>query len=169
LLDNPDQRAEWQDALRGIAGRDGVHGLVRGRCCRLLLEDRALDDADLERLARLALSPATPTPDAAAWITGVTQGSGLLLLQLDRLWLALDRWLSDLHPETFVETLPLLRRAFSQFQGPERRAMGEKVKRLHRGGQAADAEFDGLAGLDRARADRVLPVLAAILGVRGDE
>jgi hypothetical protein len=169
LLDNPDQRAEWQDALRGIAGRDNVHGLVRGRCCRLLLEDRALDDADLERLARLALSPATPTPDAAAWITGVTQGSGLLLLQLDRLWLALDRWLSDLHPETFVETLPLLRRAFSQFQGPERRAMGEKVKRLHRGGQAADAEFDGLAGLDRARADRVLPVLAAILGVRGDE
>lgn len=178
LLDRAEQRDEWRRALRGLVDRENVHGLVRGWCCRLLLEERALDGAELQRLARLALSPATPTPAAAAWIAGVTRGSGLLLLQQDGLWAALDAWLRDLAPDTFIETLPLLRRAFTDFQPPERRAMGEKVKRLRAGdggpladgrgrnGSIAPDDFDGLAGIDRERADRVLPVLAQVLGVR---
>lgn len=174
LLDEAERRAEWQRALRALAGREAIHGLVRGRCCRLLLEDGALDAAELQRLARLALAPAAPAPAAAAWIEGVTRGSGLLLLHQDGLWAALDGWLRELSPETFVALLPLLRRAFAGFQAPERRAMGEKVKRLGAGGLGPGTsgpldEFDGLAGLDRARADRVLPVLAAILGVEPGE
>ncbi len=111
-----------------------------------------------------------PAPAAAAWIEGVTRGSGLLLLQQDGLWVALDGWLSDLAPDTFVELLPLLRRAFAGFQPPERRAMGEEIKRLRRDGDGATAgigpdSLDGMGGIDRARADRVLPVLAHVLGV----
>ncbi|HET7036550.1 MAG TPA: DUF5682 family protein, partial [Thermomicrobiaceae bacterium] len=166
-LDRAAPREEWRLVLRRIATSDGVHGLVRGWCCRLLLEERALDGAELQRLARLALSPALPAATAAAWIAGVTRGSGLLLLQQDGLWTALDGWLRDLAPQSFVELLPLLRRAFAAFQPPERRAMGEKVKRLGQGGAAAldVMDGDGLAGIDRARADRVLPVLARLLGV----
>ncbi|HEX9413645.1 MAG TPA: DUF5682 family protein, partial [Ktedonobacterales bacterium] len=70
----------------------------------------------------------------------------------------------------------LLRRAFAGFAAPERRAMGEKLKRL-RYGAAAPAALgtvgtasgsDAMARLDRARADRILPVLAHVLGVRRD-
>ena len=100
----------------------------------------------------------------------MTRGSGLLLLQQDGLWAALDGWLCDLAPDTFVELLPLLRRAFANFQPPERRAMGEKVKRLRRDAAGdwapATGDMDGMDGIDRARADLVLPVLARILGVR---
>ncbi len=169
LLDIAEQRAEWQGVLRRLALREGVHGLVRGWCCRLLLEAGALDSAELQRLARLALSPAVPPAQAAAWLEGTLRGSGLLLLQQDGLWQALDGWLRDLRAETFVELLPLIRRAFSGFQPPERRSMGDKVKRLAASG--ADGQHTVPAGEDdvaisRERADLVLPVLARILGVK---
>ncbi|MGZ3600949.1 MAG: DUF5682 family protein, partial [Ktedonobacterales bacterium] len=172
LLNRDDYRDAWQPVLRGLVDRDGVHGLVRGRCCRLLLEQHAMDEAELRRLAGLALSPVTAAPQAAAWVEGVLRGSGLLLLHQDGLWSALDAWLSDLAPDAFVALLPLLRRAFSGFQAPERRAMGEKVKRLRASGSASTGGTYGgqsrtgaTAGLDIERANAVLPVLAQILGV----
>lgn len=173
LLNRDDQRGAWQQVLRGLVERDGVHGLVRGRGCRLLLEQRAMDEAELRRLAGLALSPVTPAPQAAAWVEGVLRGSGLLLLHQDGLWTALDAWLADLAPDAFVALLPLLRRAFSGFHAPERRAMGEKVKRLRTAGSAgaggshaAQSRMGGATRpLDIKRASAVLPVLAHILGV----
>ncbi|HKV60099.1 MAG TPA: DUF5682 family protein, partial [Ktedonobacteraceae bacterium] len=172
LLNRDDQRQEWLGVLRYLVEREGVHGLVRGRCCRLLLEQKAIDEQELQRMARLALSPVNPAAQAAAWIEGVLQGSGLLLLHQDGLWRALDRWLSELSADTFVVLLPILRRAFSGFQAPERRAMGEKVRRLRpttpvgrivSGGNSALLE-----NINEERANSVLPVLAHTLGVKYD-
>jgi len=174
MLNREDQQQEWQGVLQRLIERESIHGLVRGRCCRLLLEQKVLDDVELQRLARLALSPVTPAPQAAAWVEGVLRGSGALLLHLDGLWLALDNWLSELSSGDFTTLLPLLRRAFSGFQSPERRRMGEKVKHL----RAAPVAGTGVAGysaatgdsiaINRKRADMVLPVLARILGVQFD-
>ncbi|HEX8729744.1 MAG TPA: DUF5682 family protein, partial [Ktedonobacterales bacterium] len=168
LLNRDDQRAPWIATLRLLVDRDSVHGLVRGRCCRLLLEMRALASEELRRLAGLALSPVNPADQAVAWIEGVLRGPGLRLLQQDDLWRALDAWLASLAPDTFVTLLPLLRRAFSGFSAPERSQMGEKVKHL-------SAEESGIAtpllvgegpGVRYSeRANTVLPVLAQILGV----
>jgi hypothetical protein len=82
----------------------------------------------------------------------------------DGLWQALDGWLSELAPEEFIALLPLLRRSFSDFQSPERRQMGEKVKKLRAPGGQAQSGAGELAPIDRERADLVLPVLAQILG-----
>jgi hypothetical protein len=166
LLDRPKQRQEWHDAIRDMLDRTGIHGLVRGWACRLLLEARVLDQADLLRLASLALSPVTPAPDSGAWVEGVLRGSGLLLLHQDGLWAALDQWIIDLDSDTFTATLPLLRRAFSGFQPPERAKMGEKIKHL-RASASSHAFTVSCAGpdLDHDRAAQVLPVLAQILGV----
>lgn len=167
LLDRPEQRAAWQGVMRELLGRDSVHGLVRGWCCRLLLEGRALQDAELERLASLALSPATPAPQAAAWLEGLLRGSGLLLLQQDALWTVLNAWLRELAPDTFVEMLPLLRRAFAGFGPPERRAMGERVTRLGQASSPARPSSYSAIQLNQARADLILPILSAILGRQG--
>lgn len=166
ILNRGDLQSEWQTCLRRLMDRD-IHALLRGWCCRSLLEQRVLSEDELYRLARLALSPALPPADCAAWATGLLRGSGLVLLHQDGVWQVFDRWLADLSPETFVEMLPLLRRAFADFTGPERRQMGEKVKHLRspttgapqRGG-AASVPSD----IDPARAAQVLPVLAHILG-----
>jgi Family of unknown function (DUF5682) len=168
LLNNEGQRDEWQKSLRTLAERETIHGFVRGRCCRLLLEQNVLDDDAFQRLTQLALSLVTPASQAAAWIEGVLRGSGLLMLHQDNLWKTLDHWLSNLSPDTFDALLPILRRAFSSFQPPERRRMGEKVKYLHRSDRGSqDADSSGSTqSINIDRAQKVLPILASIMGVK---
>jgi hypothetical protein len=166
LLDRPGMADRWRAVLRPLAENDGVHALVRGWCCRLLLDAGTLDEDGLHRLAGLALSPAVPAPQAAAWVEGVLRGSGLVLLQRTGLWRALDGWLTGLDPDIFVTLLPLVRRSFSDFEPAERRAMGEKVRKLGSGGETGQVQAgNGTGGLDHRRASRTLPVLARIMGV----
>ncbi|GCF08806.1 DUF5682 family protein [Dictyobacter arantiisoli] len=166
LLDLAEQRTHWNRTLRRIAESENIHGLVRGHCCRLLLDQQALNNDEIQNLINLALASAVPTAQAAAWIEGILHGNGVRILHQDNLWLALDRWQSELAADTFTALLPILRRAFANFQPPERRQMGEKVKRLH---QPASQRITGASGqgpiLHPAHADLVLPLLAQIMGV----
>jgi len=114
----------------------------------------------------LALSPAVPAPEAAAWGEGVLRGSGLL--QQTGLWRALDGWLTALGPETFTSLLPLVRRAFSDSKPAEKRAMGERIRKLGEGDAGAEPAANEIGNLDHRRASRTLPVLAGILGVERD-
>jgi Family of unknown function (DUF5682) len=165
-LSRDDLASDWRDCLDRLM-RKSIHPLVCGWCCRLLLDAGALKDDELYRLARLALSPANPPGQSAAWATGLLRGSGLALLHQDALWQVFDRWLLELNAATFIEMLPLLRRAFAGFTGPERRQMGEKVKHLRsttRSERAAAASRNDSSEIDHERASRVLPVLARIIG-----
>lgn len=168
LLGRSEMRGEWNAVLAALAGSESIHALVRGWACRLLLETVVLDGEELRRLAGLALSPAVPATEAAAWIEGVLRGSGLILLHQDVLWRALDGWLAALDPETFAALLPLVRRAFSGFAPSEKRAMGEKVRKLKREDDSDKTVAPESDGLDHRRASRTLPVLAGILGVNHD-
>jgi hypothetical protein len=161
LLQNPDQRAAWQDTLRRLADQAGVHGLVAGRCCRILLDAEALSAEDVARRLGLALSRAANPPAAAAWVEGFLRGSGLLLLHDDALWQVLDTWVTSLPPDTFTALLPLLRRTFATFPAAERRKMGEKV----RSGPARPAAVSAAEDFDAVRAETVLPLVARLLGL----
>ncbi|MGC3966596.1 MAG: DUF5682 family protein [Pirellulales bacterium] len=164
LLKREDLIRDWLSALHALL-ESGAHALVRGWCCRTLLEKGVLDDAEVERIASRELSPAGVAGECASWATGLLRGSGLVLLHQDRIWRIFDRWLRAFSPEAFVEMLPLIRRAFADFAPAERRQMGEKVKRLSDATperRAAAAQSDDV---DAERAAKVLPVLAQILGV----
>ena len=159
LLNRSDMRTQWLRVLRRMADQAVVHGLIRGHCCRLLFEQNELQEAELQRLAGLALSPVVAAEQATAWVEGVLSGSGLRLLQQEGLWRAMDAWLVELSPEAFVALLPLLRRAFSGFQTPERRAMGEKVVRLYQapapgGDPAAGGGNESATGIYRPEASQ---------------
>lgn len=168
LLPQLSLREEWDERLLQLT-RERIHGLVRGWCCRRLFEQRRLSTDDLDRLTRQALSPATATPQAAAWVTGLLRGSGLLLLHQDALWQVMDHWLSGLPEGTFLETLPVLRRAFAGFTPAERRQMGVKVRHLSSSGSTVvETSLSPVPDINQERAARVLPVLAQILGVRDD-
>ena len=85
------------------------------------------------------------------------------VIRTHRLWQVLDAWVTDLSAEIFIQLLPLLRRTFSTFPAPERRSMGEHVRRRSTRPAAAPvmaAEFDA------ACAEAVLPLLARLLGLR---
>ena len=166
VLNRDDLQKEWRASLDRLIHK-GVHPLVAGWCCRLLLDAGALPAEELYRLARLALSPVNPPAESAAWAAGLLRGSGMALLHQDDLWQVFDRWLSELSAGVFLEMLPLVRRAFADFTGPERRQMGEKVKHLgsKESGPVASRSGAGSSDeIDAERASRVLPILAHILG-----
>jgi hypothetical protein len=166
LLEQVEQQDAWQHTLHSLITNENIHGLVRGRCCRILLEQQLLDGQEFQSFLQRALSPAEPVMQAAAWIEGVLQGNSLLILQQDNLWLALDQWLCQLTEETFINLLPIVRRTFANFQAPERQRMGEKVNHLYH--TSHQTQQTGQDTLDHTRAELVLPLLAQIMGVTYD-
>jgi len=163
LLDDAEDRDAWRAALRRLIDQQGVHGLVTGRACRLLLDEGLIESAEATRRMRLALSPGADPAAGAGWVEGFLRESGTLLLHDADLFDALDGWVGEMPGEAFEAVLPLLRRTIATFSPPERRSIGERVVagRRERGGDVADD------GLDTTRADLVMPILARILGSSG--
>lgn len=157
-------RERWLAALDRLADRADLHGLLAGRITRLLLDAGRLDVGEVRRRLGLVLTVGVPPARGAAWVEGFLAGGGLLLVHDERLLTLVDAWLAGIPAETFVEVLPLLRRTFSGFAAPERRAIGERTRRL----DAASAPRPGGAGeaddLDLDRAALVLPTLGLLLG-----
>src|SRR5262249_2645469 len=153
ILQDDSHAQAWTYALELLASQDGVHGLIRGRACRLLF-DQSNTDSDTARQMSLALSPGTPTSQAAAWVQGFLHGSGLALIHHAALWRIVNQWVMSLSNETFISALPLLRRTFSTFPSGERRQIGELAKGV------SQTEFvGGNNDLDMSRVEKVLPLL----------
>lgn len=163
LLQNAEHSAAWQAVLRQLADSPGLHGLLAGRACRLLLEAQVLTVAEAARRLGLALSTANVPALAAAWVDGFLRNSGLLLLHDEALWGVLDDWVAALTPAHFTAALPLLRRTFSTFQPAERRQMGTRAASGPRPLAATPGATDAL---DEDRANRALPLLAQLLGLK---
>lgn len=163
LIQNEELSQSWQTTLNQLTDQNSLHGLVAGRCCRLLMDANAFSAEEAARRVSRALSTANEPEQAAAWVEGFLKSSGLLLLHDERLWQLIDDWLTALPGESFTMLLPLLRRTFSTFTAPERRQMGERAKRdatLTPRIPSTDAE-----DFDHARAVAVLPLVARLLGL----
>ena len=161
LLEEPEMKAVWQTALRGLADQEHVHGLAVGRATRLLFDDGVFSAQEAGRRLGLALSRASGALPAAAWIAGFLEDSGTALIHGTGLLAVIDEWLCGLAPDAFTELLPLVRRTFSTIARPERRAIGEALRRP--GGAAPEEAGHGRV-FDHARAERVLPILRLLFG-----
>jgi hypothetical protein len=160
LLQQPEQQAVWHKTLARLADQAGLHGLLAGRCCRLLHEQGVLPAAAVVLRLRRALSAASEPDAAGAWVEGLLAGSAARLLHEADLWGVLDEWVSALPADTFTRVLPLLRRTFSTFAPADRRQIGERVRRVAVPAGAGDDE-----PLDAARAAAVLPLITQLLGL----
>ncbi|WP_063647636.1 MULTISPECIES: DUF5682 family protein [Streptomyces] len=166
-------RGRWIGVLRGLAGRDGVSGVIRGRAARLLLDDGRLAEGEAARLMGLVLSPGTSPAEAAAWIEGFVgggAGGGMLLVHDERLLGLLDGWLTGVPAEAFTDVLPLLRRTFSAYDAGVRRTLGELVRRGPAAGDGprpvGGPPAPGFGpGLDEGRAAAALPAVRLLLGL----
>jgi hypothetical protein len=158
LLDDREQRAAWQASLADLASDEDRAGIVRGRACRILLDERVLTSEAVELEMGRSLSSAAEPVEAAGFVEGFLRDSGLVLLHDAALFGVLDAWLAGLDRAQFDGVLPLLRRTLGTFAAPERRALGERAAGTRRATAAA-------TGWDEAAADAVLPILSTILGV----
>jgi hypothetical protein len=151
----------WREKLAILTEAD-LHGLVCGRATRLLLDANAAESADATARLSLALSPGNPPAKAAAWLEGFLGGSGSILVHDTRLLQMIDQWVVGLPRSTFEEICPVARRTFSTFTAPERRMIGQSVRRsASPDSTAATVPADAY---DAARGTLVDPVLRLILG-----
>ncbi len=154
----------WTAALAALAVRDTLPGRIAGRVNRILSDSGLVDADELRRRLGLAMSPGAEPASAAAWLEGFLQGSGLILVHDDRLLGLIDTWLLSLPEERFTAVLPLLRRTFGAFDGPERQEIGSAALRL---GTAPAADRSAPARVD-VDARRAAPALATALAILTD-
>jgi hypothetical protein len=159
-LQDTDLLAHWNGVLGQLLDQVELHGMIAGRCCRVLFEQRLLEAKEVERRMGLAIAPAVEPVKSMAWIDGFLRSSGLILLHNEELWHILDGWVASVKGEVFPQLLPLLRRTFSTFTAPERSQIGALARR---GGAAAKSITSET--LDESRARKVLPLVAQILGL----
>jgi hypothetical protein len=155
-------RTEWLTTLDGLSDRASVPPSIRGRLTRLMLDTSRLPDHEVALRLGRALSPGTPTADAAGYVEGFLAGGGLLLVHDERLLALVDGWLGAIPDDAFVEVLPLLRRTFGTFAAPERRSIGARARVLADPGAMVVADDNDL---DAELAATALPVVAQLLGV----
>jgi hypothetical protein len=170
LLGDDAHTGRWRDTLTSAVDRPGLHGLIEGRLTRLLLDAGRLTDVQ-DRMAR-AVSVGEPPARTAAWVEGFLGGGGVVLVHDETLLRLVDGWISGLQDDAFATVLPLLRRTFGAYAPPERRAIGERIRRL---GPAADGGRHTAGGPGRpggAAADdldlrRAAPAVRAVIDILG--
>ena len=168
LVDRPELRDPWQEALSAVARDEAIHGSVAGRVNRLLLDGGLLSRDDAAARLSRRLSRSAGGPAAAAWLDGFLTGEALLLVHDDDLLSTIDEWLAAATDETFEDLLPLVRRTFSRFQPAERRLIGQHLREL--GGRARSGAGDPTYGPDGpVDLDRAAPAVLAVARLLGLE
>ena len=143
-----------------IADLPNAAGLIRGACTRILFDKEEFPLDQTANRMFFALSNANDTIYSANWLEGFLHGSGLLIIHNPRLWNILNIWVEEMEMLNFMNMLPLLRRTFSEFSGPERTKMLELAKQ----GELREAAEEEKETLDVDRAESVLPTLKLLLG-----
>ena len=123
ILQMPDYESLWVQTVDDILGSEHSAPLLSGVCCRLSFDKKRMTTAEAGNAMRYHLSPIRPPAAAAEWLDGFLHGSGLLLLHYPDLWTILNDWVGQLPGDYFREIMPVLRRTFSRFTGPERSKM----------------------------------------------
>ena len=160
LRDSAEPSQAWQQALHQIAVGDACHALLRGLCCRLLLDAGHIAQAQAAvQLSRNLSAGALPL-EAAQWLDGFLNRNAMVLLHDAAVWSLVDAWLAELADAHFLQVVPLLRRSFANFSQSERRELGGRaahgVKPV-----PAIAPSEG----DAARAALPVPTLRLLLGL----
>lgn len=160
-LDRADLRTMWLETLP-LVGDDAIHGFVAGRAWRLLLDANAAPADDVARRLSRALSRGNDPAHAAAWIEGMLAGAGAVLVHDERLLGIVDSWIVELRPDAFDAVVPVARRTFATFTAPERRMIGERLRRTVNVAGEETTEAD--ESLDPERVALVQPILRLLLG-----
>ncbi|MEO0424753.1 MAG: DUF5682 family protein [Pseudomonadota bacterium] len=158
----------WRDALGRLRDdRNGAPG-VRGLSARLRYDDELDDSATTAKALSQALSPATAIDEAGRWLEGFLGEHGDVLLLDDTLLTLVDGWLTAQDEDTFLELIPMMRRAFSNFDANLRRRLLDLITRGSGTSGKGATHIGEDAAADAAFA-RALPLLNSLLGVSRDE
>jgi hypothetical protein len=150
----------WRGQLAAVAENYGCSPAVAGLALRIL-HDAGTWAEDRVAAVFSGRVVGEEVRKAAAFLESFLSGSAEILIQDQSLLFVMDDWMAGLDEEMFVETLPLLRRAFSGFDMTGRARILERVSAGRREGAGAVAvEYESDPAFDRA-----LGLLKTILGI----
>ena len=113
----------------------------------------------------MPLSYGTESVAGGQWIEGFLSGNADIIILDETLFALVDDWLMSLEEDNFLETIPLIRRAFSNFDASQRHRLLNKV-RNHDGQNNVRTAHDTQA-IDAERGadyfEQALPLLRTIL------
>ena len=162
IYDDTSLEESWYKSLTEVLSKEGVHAIIYGCICRLLLDANQFEEKEADRIFAYALSINHPPERVAFWLEGFLRGSGMILIYDNKLWNLVFEWVSSLPQESFMELLPLLRRSFSKFEYGERRQLGEKSK-AGRIVEEVIKEVDLFENFDYEAADKIIPSIVRFL------
>ncbi len=162
LLNHPTRLEAWHQLLIQLVEGATIHGLLRGRFCRVVLDAGVIDKPRAVTLMRLALARIVSPVEAAAWLTGFLRDSGIILVHDDVLLEAMDEWVTGLSVDDFEDILPLIRRTVASFEEPEINDIGKRISRKTRVRRQAPEN-----PLNMERARQVDSTLDDLLGLKG--
>jgi len=130
--DDVDMINGWSQCLMNIMHGAGVPVFLSGALLRLLFDKGRVQYDEIVMRMSYALSERRAPIQAVNWLEGFLIGSGLIFVYHQKLWDLVNNWVVSLPEDRFQETLPLLRRAFANYQPAERRKLLTKVKEKSR-------------------------------------
>ncbi len=159
ILNDDNFNANWNKTLLHIAEMRQVNGILAGNCAQILFNKGVIDTDRAAEQMSFYLSLGNDPTNAAKWIEGFLNGSGLLIIHNLKLWNILDAWVNNIDMDVLMEILPLMRRTFSDFSGSERQKMLDLAKK----GQVQEQQEQQDIDYDIERAQAVVPMLQLLL------
>ncbi|WP_353719526.1 DUF5682 family protein [Dyadobacter sp. 676] len=160
ILESGELKDAWTEALRAIFHSDRSAPLIRGFCCKALYDARLLDmEATYNAFAK-ALSVNNEPSSSASWLEGFLKDAAMVLILDDTIWNVVNKWVTTLHEDVFLQVVPLLRRTFANFTDAEKRKIAGRAKQERPGAGTVQ-----IREIDKERAKRVLPQLEILMGL----
>jgi hypothetical protein len=149
---------EWRRQMALMVDDDDVAAGVAGLSLRRLHDTATWDELTVTAAFSRHVVGETPQR-AGAFVESFLTGSAEVLIQDQALLFLMDEWLCGLDEDAFVESLPLLRRAFSGFDAVAGRRLLDRIRQGRREAAPVTAVEDNPAF------ERALPLLKLILGI----
>ena len=130
VLNDKEVLDKFFGAFREVVENPASSKIISGRLVRALFENARCEVEELNRYFSFFVSRRNDAKEVAFWLQGFLSGSGQTILWREEIWKTMNRWLVSVDSDVFQELIPLLRRAFSNFEQNERREMGKIVARL---------------------------------------
>ncbi|HYF04510.1 MAG TPA: DUF5682 family protein [Patescibacteria group bacterium] len=161
VLDNPAFKEDWQTTLLKIAETPHTEAVCHGTISKILYDTKAWPSAQAATEFSKALSANNDPAYSANWIEGFLKDGATTLLFDDAIWEIINSWLAELPEETFLKIIPLLRRTFADYTTPEKKKIALKTVLGKSNSAAIHQDFT----LNRARGEKVFPVIRQLLGI----